>query len=129
MTEAELFTEMAAIMDEEAECKGCAASIKERKDACAQKIRDAFKAAGREQAGTKVEHSGMQVTLKEKYAAKHDPEKFADILKWVVETGNYGMVPKEFNKSRVQEAIDNGEEVPEGLVISRWTEMDFKRTK
>lgn len=91
-------------------------------------IMDAMKNSGLDADGSKVSHNGMTVTLRHKFRAAYDPEKWPSILQWAVATHNEHVIQRRLSDKPVLELMDNGDALPDGLTVTTYDDLDFRRS-
>lgn len=77
----------------------------------------------------KTAAAGFSLSLRQKWRAKYEPDKWAGIVKWAVETGNDHIVQRRLTDAKVMELIDNGVALPDGLGVEAFTGLDVRRVK
>lgn len=77
----------------------------------------------------KFSGDGLTVTVKNKTVVKYDPEKWDEILKGLVEKGYGFCVYRQLSAGKVQELMDSGVRLPDGLSLdSSIKEVSHRRT-
>ncbi len=61
------------------------------------------------------------------FRAKYDPEKFNDVMKWAVETGNEFIIQRRLTDAKILGLIDEGVSLPEGLSVESYTKISVRR--
>jgi len=92
------------------------------------KIMAAMKDAGLDGDGAKVSHGGLTVTLRHKFRAAYDPEKWSGVVKWAAETGREYIIQRRLSDKPVVELMDNGVALPDGLTVTSYEDLDFRRS-
>lgn len=104
------------------------AESRAKTDGLEHQIMAAMKEAGLDSDGSKVSHNGLTVTLRHKFRAAYAPEKWADIVRWAVATNNEHVIQRRLSDRPVLELVDNGEKLPDGLTVSTYDDLDFRRS-
>jgi len=76
---------------------------------------------------TKLNGTRLNITLKVKTFAKYVPEKFADIVTGLVNSGNAHTLYRCFSAKKLQEMFDAGGRFPEGLSLAEKEELGTRR--
>jgi hypothetical protein len=77
----------------------------------------------------KFSGAGLTVTVKNKTVVRYDPEKWDLILKSLVENGYGYCVHRQLSAAKVQELMDSGVRLPDGLSLdSSIKEVSHRRT-
>jgi hypothetical protein len=76
----------------------------------------------------KFSGDGLSVTVKDKAIVKYDPEKWDDILKWLVDSGHGYCVHRRLSEAKIQELMDNGVRLPDGLAFDSIKEVSHRRS-
>ena len=104
------------------------AQSRERSTILELSIMDAMKDAGLDSDGSKVSHDGLTVTLRHKFRATYDPAKWSDIVRWAIDTHNEHIIQRRLSDRPVLELLDSGEKFPDGLTVSTYEDLDFRRS-
>lgn len=75
----------------------------------------------------KFSGEGISVTVKDKQVVKYDPEKWDEILKGLVESGHGFCLHRRLSEGKVQELMDNGVRLPDGLSLEPIKEVSHRR--
>lgn len=75
----------------------------------------------------KMSHAGLTVYRKEKPRATYQPEKWDAIAAWAMETGNMHIIQRRLTDSRVEDLVQNGVPLPDGLAIEYVPELGTRR--
>lgn len=59
--------------------------------------------------------------------AAYDPEKWKDIVRWAVESGNDFIVQRRLTDAKVIDLVKNGVELPPGLTLENYTKLSVRR--
>jgi hypothetical protein len=75
----------------------------------------------------KFSGDGLTITVRDKSIVKYDPEKWDDILKALV-AGGYGYcVHRRLSEGKVQELMDSGVRLPDGIAFDSIKEVSHRR--
>ncbi len=77
--------------------------------------------------GDKMTACGLTVTRQDKQRAAYDPDKWADVVRWAVATGNDHIIQRRLTDKKVVDLVENGIALPEGLRIDIVTELSTRR--
>jgi len=97
----------------------------DQREECRTAIMRLMVAQGTEKASA----AGLTVSTREKFRARYEPDKWPDIVRWAVESGNDHIVQRRLTDAKVLELIDNGVPLPDGLGVEAFTALDVRRTK
>jgi hypothetical protein len=61
--------------------------------------------------------------------ARVDPEKWADLHKWAVDTGNTHIFHRRLTDTKVKELLNEGVALPEGLTLESYTAINLWRKR
>lgn len=75
----------------------------------------------------KFSGEGVSVTVKDKSIVKYDPEKWDDILRWLVSSGHGYCVHRRLSEAKIQELMDNGVRLPDGIAFDSIKEVSHRR--
>lgn len=86
---------------------------------------------GMDKAGSRVAspESGLTVTLRDKWKAKYDPERWGDIVDWMRSIGRDDLVQRRLNDSKIMDLVDNGVALPDGLAVESFTQLEVRRAR
>jgi hypothetical protein len=76
----------------------------------------------------KFSGEGITITVKDKSIVKYDPEKWDGILKALVEGGYGYCVHRRLSEGKIQELMDAGIRLPDGLAFDSIKEVSHRRT-
>jgi hypothetical protein len=114
-------------LDHKDEVEAALSAAKRQCEAIEFEIRSALEQTGQWTPGAKVGTDGITCTVCTKWRAKYEPEKWKDIVKWAVETGNEHLIQRRLSDKPVMEIIDTGGTLPEGLSVQPFDELKFRR--
>ncbi len=124
----DLLTQYRAEKDRQDELNAQLADSRAKADGIERRIMDAMKNAGLDSDGSKVSHDGLTVTLRHKFRASYDPAKWSAIVRWAIDTNNEHIIQRRLSDRPVLELLDNGEQFPDGLTVSTYEDLDFRRS-
>lgn len=124
----DLLTQYRAEKDRQDELNAQLADSRAKADGLERRIMDAMKNAGLDSDGSKVSHDGLTVTLRHKFRASYDPAKWSAIVRWAIDTNNEHIIQRRLSDRPVLELLDNGEKFPDGLTVSTYEDLDFRRS-
>jgi hypothetical protein len=75
----------------------------------------------------KVSGNGISVWLDEQAIVKIDPDKWEDIVDSLAESGKSYLIQKRITASKLQDLIDAGEVLPEGLTLDSLPTLKHRR--
>lgn len=110
------------------ELNGNLAKSKAKADMIEAEIVAKMKEAGLDNDGAKVSANGMTVTLRHKFRAAYDPAKWSQVVKWAVDTGHEYIIQRRLSDKPVLELMDNGTPLPDGLSVTSYEDLDFRRS-
>jgi hypothetical protein len=58
---------------------------------------------------------------------RYEPERWNEILKWAVDTGNLHIIQRRTSDTKVIELVTNGVALPEGLTLETYTDISIRR--
>jgi len=67
-------------------------------------------------------------TATDGWNVKYDPDKWSEIQKWAVESGNGHIFTRGLSSTRVMELVDSGVALPEGMSVEGFRKLSFRRT-
>ncbi|MCC6661728.1 MAG: hypothetical protein IT437_12680 [Phycisphaerales bacterium] len=127
-TVAELLRDMRGVRDQKDDLNSQLAVLADREAELQAKLRGAMCAAGLDKDGGKVAGDGLSVTWREKWKANYEPQKWAAIVKWAVESGNDHIIQRRLTDAKVMSIVDSGGTLPDGLSVEAYTALDIRRT-
>lgn len=68
----------------------------------------------------------ISVTVAEKLRVKYDPEQWADIVRWDLETGT-GAVQRRLTDAKIISLIEDGVPLPAGLSVEGFKKVTYRR--
>ena len=71
--------------------------------------------------------AGLTISVSEKLRATYEPEQWANIAKWAVDTGHEYIIQRRLTDKKVLELIDNGVPLPDGLTVKGYTDISIRR--
>lgn len=77
----------------------------------------------------KASAHGLTVSIREKWRAKYDPEKWPGVVAWAIGEGHAQIVQRRLTDAAVMELVDNGVPLPDGLSVEPYKDLDVRRTK
>jgi hypothetical protein len=75
----------------------------------------------------KLSGHGISVYLTDKCRATYDPERWAEIVKWAVESGRDYIVQRRLSDKKIESLIEEGVELPIGLGIEYYPDISHRR--
>jgi len=105
----------------------CDMALKRAREACdllELKIKIAMDAQGTE----KTSAHGVTASIVTKWRAKYAPEKWSDLVKWAVANGYDYLIQRRLTDTKVMELVDRGVELPDGLSVESYKDINFRRT-
>jgi hypothetical protein len=128
MTERELMAKWRDLAADRDHYNAQLADNRKAMDAVENELADILRASDRWHAGTATKSEGLTATVREKWRAKYDPEKWRDLLTWAGATGNVAVVQRRLGDKAVMELVDAGVVLPEGLSVEAYSELEFRRS-
>lgn len=123
----ELLAQLRNEKDWQDELNANLAKSKAKADALERDILATMKENGLDADGAKVSASGMTVTLRHKFRAAYDPEKWASVVKWAADTGHEYIIQRRLSDRPVLELMDSGVALPDGLSVTSYEDLDCRR--
>jgi hypothetical protein len=72
--------------------------------------------------------AGLSVSFDgEAMRAKYEPDRWAEIVKWAVSTGNDHIIQRRLTDAKVLDLIEQGVELPAGLTVENYTKLSVRR--
>ena len=124
----DLLSQYRAEKDRQDELNAQLADSRAKADGLERQIMARMKDAGLDSDGSKVSHDGLTVTLRHKFRATYDPAKWTDIVRWAIDTHNEHIIQRRLSDRPVLELLDSGEKFPDGLTVSTYEDLDFRRS-
>ena len=75
---------------------------------------------------TSFANGDMSISVQEKLRAKYDPEAWADIVRWDLETGT-GAVQRRLTDAKIISLIEDGVSLPPGLTVEGFKRVSHRR--
>lgn len=75
----------------------------------------------------KMTAAGLTVFPRMKWRARYEPEKWPDIVRWAIDNDQLHIVQRRLTDSRVQDLIDSGVVLPDGLTTEAYPELGTRR--
>ena len=69
----------------------------------------------------------ITATLVSDLRVNYDPEKWADLLKWSLDTGNLGVVQRRLGDRVLKDLLDSGHAIPPGVTFLPYTKVSIRR--
>lgn len=127
-TIAELAAEYRRLWDESDALTAKQKDINARMGDIERDIREAMKNAGKVNDGDADTVAGvMRMTIRQKWRAGYEPDKWSDIVRWCVENGYDYLIQRRLSDAKVMDLVDNGISLPDGLQVSPYEDVDFRR--
>ncbi len=70
---------------------------------------------------------GVTLSVEKDFRVSYDPEKWDDLLRWAVETGNTAIVQRRMGETAVKALIDSGQGQPVGVKLSVYDKVSVRR--
>lgn len=121
-----LLEELRGILDEREQLASRDQELSSRKSEIERALIEYHEASGLET----VKGGGLSISFDPSATrAKYDPESWAAIVRWAVETGNEHLVQRRLTDSRVADLVANGIPLPDGLTLETYCKVSTRRTK
>lgn len=69
----------------------------------------------------------ITATLVYDLRVNYDPEKWADLLRWSLDTGNLGVVQRRLGDRVLKDLLDSGQAIPPGVTFLPYTKVSIRR--
>lgn len=69
----------------------------------------------------------ISVTITEALRAAYDPEKWNDIVKWAVDTGNMHVIQRRLTDAKLEQLLLDGVPFPDGLRLEPVTKLNHRK--
>lgn len=69
----------------------------------------------------------ITATLVSDLRVNYDPEKWADLLRWSLDTGNLGVVQRRLGDRVLKDLLDSGQAIPPGVTFLPYTKVLIRR--
>lgn len=119
----DILSDLRATIDEIEESNAALRVLQERKAELEGSLLRMHETTGLE----KLTGGGMSVSFGQKFRARYDPERYAGVLRWAVDTGNEHIIQRRFTDSKVEELVMNGVALPEGLTLEAYAAISTRR--
>ncbi len=86
-----------------------------------------MKAEGKTADGDGEKCGGLSITMKHKFRARYDPEKWNDIFASLAASGHSHLIKRQLVDSRVMDLVDSGVPLPDGLSVEPYTDLSIRR--
>lgn len=120
----ELLAAFRAAQDHKDDCDSALKRAREACDVLELRIRLAMESQGTE----KTSAHGVTASIVTKWRAKYTPEKWGDLVKWAAHNGYDYLIQRRLTDSKVMELVDNGVELPDGLSVESYKDINFRRS-
>jgi len=121
----DLLAELRAVIDRREVLAGQDKSLAERKSQLEHQLLAFHEETGLE----KLSGAGMSIGFDTSaMRTKYDPEKWREVLKWALDTGNDYIIQRKLTDSRVIELVKQGVALPTGLSLEPFVKMSVRRT-
>jgi hypothetical protein len=119
----ELLAAFRKAQDYKDECDEALKSARQACDVLELKIKIAMEHAGTE----KTSAHGVTASIVTKWRAKYAPDKWSDLVKWAAGNGYDYLIQRRLTDSKVMELVDQGVELPDGLSVESYKDINFRR--
>lgn len=76
---------------------------------------------------SKFSGDGISVSVEQDIRVSYEPEKWDDLLRWAVETGNTSVVQRRVGEAAIKSMVDAGMGQPPGVKLSPYTKVSVRR--
>lgn len=90
-------------------------------------IRARMNADGKNNDGDGEKCGGLSITVRHKFRARYEPEKWNDIFAALAASGHSHLVKRQLVDSRVMDLVDSGVPLPDGLSVEPYTDLSIRR--
>jgi hypothetical protein len=120
----ELLTELRDVIDQRERLSTQDSALSKRKSYLEHELLAVHESEGVDS----VSGAGMTVSFDDAaMRVKYDPEKWAGICRWAIETGNDHIIQRRLTDAKVMDLIENGTALPEGLTVENYVKISTRR--
>lgn len=120
-----ILEELRAVIDEREQLSMRDSELSKRKDELEKQLLDYHGESGLQS----VKGGGLTISFDDSAVrAKYDPDKWNNIIRWAVETGNEHVIQRRLTDKKCESLLKEGVAFPDGLTLENYTKISTRRT-